>query len=226
MPSPSVGLEVMLNPGCLCPVGHPCASISGWARSAFHQARLSAPAIPASAWALNSPACPKKRRNAFRPTPTNRPPASAWLDLVAQKSLNSAEARSEEFLPLCFNLTTDHHNPHARILILIRVKSATTAYSSHRITEHLSGTPHEDWNYRISHLRRQRHRRHRTRPGTGAARPRNSLHLLRPAYSPARLLAQHPLPRSRSHPLSALRLPSVRSRARHPYGRGRAALRS
>ena len=68
------------------------------------------------------------------------------------------------------------------------VESASSVVSSHRIQRLSKGRSrrNEDWDHVLPHLRRQRRGGHRTRSGTGPARPRDSFHFLCPAHPAAR----------------------------------------
>ena len=72
----------------------------------------------------------------------------------------------------------------------------------------------------LSHLRRQRHRRHGARPGARHARPRGPLHHLRQSDPPGPRHAAHSLSRSGGLQLSAVPVPAVLPGAGLAHGGG------
>ena len=85
---------------------------------------------------------------------------------------------------------------------------------------------HANRNHLLSHLRRQRHRRHGARPGAGRARPRNPFHHLRQSHPAGPGHAAHLLSRSGSIELSALPISAVLPGAGIAHGGSGRRLRS
>src|SRR3989442_1289368 len=84
----------------------------------------------------------------------------------------------------------------------------------------MQSNPYAHRHHLLSHLRRLRSRCHRTRHGIGRPRPRHPFHQLRPADSHESQRPAHPLPRSRSRLLPALRPSALHAGACHKNARG------